>query len=63
MKAMVLLFISDSREISFRIDDCLSQNNGRLLPIGVMLFYVILMYLSIELITKTPPSHSEKGVM
>jgi hypothetical protein len=35
LKAMVLLFSLDSREISFRLDDCPSQKIGRLLPIGV----------------------------
>jgi hypothetical protein len=40
-EAMVLPFISDSREISFRLDDCLSRKTGRLLPIGVKLLYNI----------------------
>jgi hypothetical protein len=36
-----LAFISDSREISFRLDDCPSRKAGRLLPIGVIKVYRI----------------------
>jgi hypothetical protein len=39
---MVLHFIPNSREISFRLDDCRSQKAGQLLPIGVFKVYRIL---------------------
>jgi len=38
-KAMVLRFISNSREISFRHDDCSSHKSWALLPIGVTTLY------------------------
>lgn len=46
VKAMVLRFLSDSREISFRLDDCPTRNSGELLPIGVIKVYMILGYKS-----------------
>jgi hypothetical protein len=39
--AMVLRFLSDSREISFRLDDCPPEKNRALLPIGVISLYYI----------------------
>jgi hypothetical protein len=44
---MVSHIISDSREISFRLDDCPSRKAGRLLPIGVNQFYQIFAPISI----------------
>jgi hypothetical protein len=41
IRAMVLLFIPNSREISFRLDDCRSQKAGQLLPIGVLIVYAV----------------------
>jgi hypothetical protein len=38
---MVLHLCPDSREISFRHDDCLTQKAGQLLPIGVIKVYMI----------------------
>jgi len=45
---MVLRFLSDSREISFRLDDCPSRKIGRLLPIGVSGLYVMWITMSID---------------
>ncbi len=38
---MVLRLCPDSREISFRVDDCPTRKVGRLLPTGVIKVYMI----------------------